>query len=171
MNWEASSPALSTVAVWNGCSIVPANCKLDNIIGLPLLYSEQMSDEEFPLRDPNDSECSTLPNEADNPEQVDEADETLAPVVIEDIGTGCPFKMGPTGSRCGRELHMCADGIDNVPVCLMHSKDPAKVSGQLFESFWWEFEQILDQAGERVAHFEQFVFPKINLMAREIRAT
>ena len=49
----------------------------------------------------------------------------------------CPIKIGIFGKlKCGRKLHMAPDGIDEQPVCLMHSKDPAKHSGALFEAFW-----------------------------------
>jgi uncharacterized protein YjbI with pentapeptide repeats len=52
----------------------------------------------------------------------------------------------------------------------MHSKDPHKQSGPLFEAFWQEFDGILEEAGEGVAHFERFVFPKLYLKHRYFRA-
>src|SRR5580658_5463229 len=41
---------------------------------------------------------------------------------------GCPIQMGHLGGhpRCGRKLHVAPQGIDDEPVCLMHSKDPDK---------------------------------------------
>lgn len=36
---------------------------------------------------------------------------------------------------CGRPVHDAPDGTDKIPVCLMHSNDPNKRSGQLFEDF------------------------------------
>ena len=38
---------------------------------------------------------------------------------------------------------------------------PDKGAGELFESFWWEFEAILKAAGEDEAHFEGFSFPNL----------
>ena len=72
--------------------------------------------------------------------------------------------------RCGRKLHAMPDGVDEKPVCLMHSKDPRKQSGPLFDAFWREFERILEAAGEGEAHFERFVFPQLDLVGRKFRA-
>ena len=77
---------------------------------------------------------------------------------------GCPIRMGYighlAGPRCGRKLHVAPDGVDEKPVCLMHSKDPQKQSAPLFDEFWREFERILEGAGEGEAHFDRFVFPR-----------
>lgn len=84
---------------------------------------------------------------------------------------GCPIRMGEVGDvRCGRKLHAMPDGVDEKPVCLMHSKDPRKQSGPLFDAFWREFERILEAAGEGEAHFERFVFPQLDLSKRKFRA-
>jgi hypothetical protein len=88
-----------------------------------------------------------------------------------DVGeAGCPVEMGYPAQRCGRKLHVVLDGVDEMPVCLMHSKDPHKQSGPLFDAFWLEFERILAEAGEGKAHFEHFVFPKLVLSKREFHA-
>jgi hypothetical protein len=52
----------------------------------------------------------------------------------------------------------------------MHSKDPNKQSGPLFDAFWLEFEKILKSSGVREAHFEYFVFPYLDLSKREFQA-
>ena len=88
-----------------------------------------------------------------------------------DVGeAGCPVEMGYPAQRCGRKLHVVLGGVDEVCVCLMHSKDPHKQSGPLFDAFWLEFERILAEAGEGKAHFERFVFPKLVLSKREFHA-
>jgi uncharacterized protein YjbI with pentapeptide repeats len=88
---------------------------------------------------------------------------------------GCPIEMyyddNPEMRRkCGRKLHVAPDGIDEKPVCLMHSKDPRKQSGQLFVEFRQEFERILEKAGEGEAHFEGFIFHQLSLFGRKFRA-
>ena len=75
---------------------------------------------------------------------------------------GCPIERGFPAQRCGRKLHVALDGVDEKPVCLMHSKDPIKQSGPLFDAFWFEFERILEAAGDGAAHFERFVFPEFD---------
>lgn len=85
--------------------------------------------------------------------------------------SGCPIWMDYYGNLgCGRKLHIAPDGIDEESVCLMHSKDPGKQSGSLFEAFKQEFERVLGEAGENDAHFEGFVFPGLNLSERTFRA-
>jgi hypothetical protein len=87
---------------------------------------------------------------------------------------GCPIRMGslenPNAPRCGRPLHVAPGGVDEESVCLMHSKDPSKQSGRLCDAFWLEFERILEDAGEGVAHFERYIFPEIYLGDREFQA-
>jgi uncharacterized protein YjbI with pentapeptide repeats len=85
---------------------------------------------------------------------------------------GCPVKMGVAGSKwkCNRPLHNPSSWSDERPVCLMHSKDPNKGKGKLFEVFWREFEVILENAGEGEAHFEGFSFPELDLRGRCFRA-
>lgn len=85
---------------------------------------------------------------------------------------GCPIWMGEYHGdvRCGRELHVAPDGVDEKPVCLMHSKDPQKQSGPLFDAFCSEFERILGDAGQYLARFQRFVFPQLDLAGRYIEA-
>src|SRR5208283_3888733 len=85
---------------------------------------------------------------------------------------GCPVRMGDfsVGPICGRKLHIAPDGVDSTPVCLMHSKDPDKQSGPLFDHFRFEFERTLKAAGQGIANFEGFIFPKLNLPEREFQA-
>lgn len=75
--------------------------------------------------------------------------------------TGCTIWMGLNDAfpRCGRKLHRAPKGIDKKQVCLMHSKDPNKQSGRLFDKFRTEFERVLAEARKGEAHFERFVFP------------
>src|ERR1035437_5478382 len=83
----------------------------------------------------------------------------------------CPITMGRFGElKCGRKLHFAPDGVDEFRVCLMHSKDPNKQSGQHFGEFWREFERILEDAGEGEAHFEYFVFPQFYFGTRIFKA-
>jgi uncharacterized protein YjbI with pentapeptide repeats len=94
----------------------------------------------------------------------------------DDGKAGCPFRMGYYGvsglynPRCRRNLHAATDGVDEMPVCLMHSRDPNKQSGPLFDAFWLEFERILKGAGEGEAHFERFVFPQLNSRGKIFQA-
>lgn len=84
---------------------------------------------------------------------------------------GCPIERGLFEIvKCGRKLHAAPQGIDEQPVCLMHSKDEQKQSGQLFEEFWRVFEEILNEAGDTEAHFERFVFPGFQPTTRNFRA-
>jgi uncharacterized protein YjbI with pentapeptide repeats len=87
---------------------------------------------------------------------------------------GCPVNVG-VGMRysdepCRRPLHNAPQGVDGQPVCLMHSKDPRKEAGALFEEFMREFEAILTTAGGGVASFQNFVFPGLSLAGRVIQA-
>jgi uncharacterized protein YjbI with pentapeptide repeats len=78
----------------------------------------------------------------------------------------CAISMGDDGSICGRPIHMVRSGVDETATCLMHSNDPDKQSGSLYEAFMREFESILEQAGDADAHFECFVFPEVHLDGR-----
>jgi hypothetical protein len=51
----------------------------------------------------------------------------------------------------------------------MHSKDPGKQSGPLFDAFWLEFERILEEAEEGEANFSCFVFPKLDFRERKFQ--
>ncbi|HXR37971.1 MAG TPA: pentapeptide repeat-containing protein [Terracidiphilus sp.] len=84
---------------------------------------------------------------------------------------GCPIRMGyGSGTPCGRKTHPAPDGVDEQPACLMHSRDPGKQSGGFFDEFRRVFEGILEEAGEGEAHFEGFVFPRLDFSVREFKA-
>lgn len=83
---------------------------------------------------------------------------------------GCPIEMGYKGPRCGRKLHVAPDGVDEKPVCLMHSRDSYKLSWPVSDDFWEEFERTLEAAGENEAHFERFIFPLLNFSERRFQA-
>lgn len=82
----------------------------------------------------------------------------------------CPICIRFNGLRYDRKLHTAPDGVDEQSVCLMHSKDPNKQSGPLFDAFWLEFERILGNAEENEAHFERFVFPHTNFSGKKFKA-
>jgi len=67
---------------------------------------------------------------------------------------------------CGRPIHHASAGVDERPVCLMHSKDSAKSD----EEFQREFERILAEAGDGVADFTGFVFPSVPRLDRKFSA-
>jgi hypothetical protein len=78
---------------------------------------------------------------------------------------GCPVEMYRR-RRCGRPIYKGSAGIDDIPVCLMHSRDPNKDDA----AFQAEFEGILQEAGEGVADFTRFVFPSISYPSRKFAA-
>lgn len=75
--------------------------------------------------------------------------------------TLCHASMGMLVPDCKRPVHHAPPGIDEEPVCLMHSKDPAKLSGDLTSAFWLEFDSTIESAGDGYAYFTGFVFPYI----------
>lgn len=87
------------------------------------------------------------PNMADQEEdkQVEKAASVAKPV--------CMMTM-QNGWDCGRPLHDAPLGVDEKPVCLMHSEDPKKND----VAFQEEFEHILSEAGSDDADFMRFVF-------------
>jgi uncharacterized protein YjbI with pentapeptide repeats len=87
--------------------------------------------------------------------------------------TGCPVMMAAFDypPRCGRPLHPAPTGADVVPVCLMHSLDPAKQEGALKDEFWVNFEAILTAAGGGEADFRAFVFPAVDIQDRTFKAS
>jgi len=82
-------------------------------------------------------------------------------------GQGEPSGKGGSGAEgrcsiemhdrepCGRPLHSAAPGVDEKPVCLMHSRD----SGKSDADFQQEFRRILREAGDGLADFSRFIFP------------
>jgi uncharacterized protein YjbI with pentapeptide repeats len=65
------------------------------------------------------------------------------------------------GKRCGRPIYP-SPAYDPTLVCLMHSRDPQKSDA----AFQEEFEAIL-KAGDEVADFTKFVFPRANYVQRK----
>ena len=63
------------------------------------------------------------------------------------------------GQSCPLTMYPC---IDKTSVCLTHSHDPDKDGG----AFQGEFERILRDAGEGIADFREFVFPKPGVVRR-----
>jgi len=78
---------------------------------------------------------------------------------------GCRVPMH-RGRRCWRPSYTAPAGVDEEPVCLMHSKDPNKSN----EEFQKEFERILAAAGDGVADFTGFVFPRAAYQERKFAA-
>ncbi len=75
---------------------------------------------------------------------------------------GCPVQMF-VGAPCTRPLYPSPPGIDERPVCLMHSRDPNKDN----KAFQEEIERILEEAGEGIADFIRFVFPEARFAGRK----
>ena len=100
------------------------------------------------------------------------APDESAAVEGDGVEVGCPISMyyHGFGPRCGRKLHVAPEGVDEKHVCLMHSNDPGKQSGPLFEEFRLEFERVLEAAGDGEAHFDRFVFPQLDFSRREFQA-
>ncbi len=67
----------------------------------------------------------------------------------------CPILMSG-GKPCSRPIHRAAPDVDPTPVCLMHSRDIWKSDAEFQE----EFERILREAGDGLADFSQFIFPR-----------
>jgi uncharacterized protein YjbI with pentapeptide repeats len=78
----------------------------------------------------------------------------------------CPVEMG--AGVCGRPVHRAPKKVDAQPVCLMHSKDPAKRSGVLYSEFLLEFKAIISAAGTGTADFTLFVFPHLSMRSGDI---
>ena len=70
------------------------------------------------------------------------------------------------GRRCGRLPYSAPAGVNERPVCLMHSRDPDKD----YAEFQREFERILEEAGEGEADFTRFVFLAANYLGKEFNA-
>ncbi len=139
---------------------------------LRLVYSRIMTDEQDITSDESVAAESEI--EADDSSEHEPEKEPDENTEWEgEFGeTGCPVWIDYYGNLgCGRRIHIVPDGIDEKPVCLMHSKDPNKQLGPLFEAFRQEFERILVDAGENAAHFERFVFPQLDFGERTFQTT
>jgi hypothetical protein len=69
------------------------------------------------------------------------------------FGDGCPVEMFDH-SRCGRAIHHAPPG--GIPVCFMHFRDASKDNAR----FQTELDLILEKAGNGIADFSGFVFPR-----------
>lgn len=78
----------------------------------------------------------------------------------------CQFVMWRDRPRCGRPIHRPPPGVDEEPLCLMHSRDLNKSD----EDFQAEFDRTLQEAGEDEADFTGFVFPGSGYSSREFWA-
>ncbi len=78
---------------------------------------------------------------------------------------GCPVRMRK-GQPCGRPIYGAPFGVDDVPVCLMHSRDPQKDNLEFRE----EFQRILLKSPEGPADFSRFVFPLMNFLIYSFEA-
>ena len=67
----------------------------------------------------------------------------------------CPVGMSGN-TLCGRPIHNAPAGVDEEPVCLMHSRAPDKDQG----AFWEEFDRILSKAGGRSCGLYWVCFPE-----------
>jgi uncharacterized protein YjbI with pentapeptide repeats len=123
---------------------------------------------------PDESAAAEPEIEADESSETEpeKAPDESAAVEGDGVEVGCPISMyyHGFGPRCGRKLHVAPEGVDEKPVCLMHSTDPGKQSGLLFDTFWREFERVLEAAGDGEAHFDRFVFPKLDFSKRTFQA-
>jgi hypothetical protein len=139
------------------------------------------NESEIEPEEPAEPEAEAAPDECAAPqpetgpaESAGQAPQPVpdAPVAAEaESEARCPVETGWSGlKRCGRKLHAAPAGVDEQPVCLMHSKDPNKQSGPLFDAFWLEFKRILERAGEKQAHFEGFFFPRADFFRRTFEA-
>ncbi|MBI3894724.1 MAG: pentapeptide repeat-containing protein [Acidobacteria bacterium] len=80
---------------------------------------------------------------------------------------GCPMAMAMSvGERCGQPLYNALAGVDEEPVCLMHSRDPNKDK----QAFQQEIERILEVAGNGLADFSGYVFPEAQYRGRKFKA-
>jgi len=67
---------------------------------------------------------------------------------------------------CGRAIYTAPAGVDKIPVCLMHSRNPNK-DDTAFQS---ELEEVLRQSGRGIADLTGFVFPSSNYTKRTFDA-
>ena len=87
-----------------------------------------------------------------------------------DAGRVCQISMlgsgrDLSGDPCGRKIHRAPQSVDAEPVCLMHSKDPAKNA----EEFHKEIERVISAAelANSSPDFTEFVFPSCDFRSRK----
>ena len=131
-----------------------------------LTGQEQIAPDESAAAEP---EIEAVESPDEKPEK---APDESAAVEGDGVEVGCPISMSyhGFGPRCGRKLHVAPEGVGEKRVCLMHSNDPGKQSGPLFDTFWREFERVLEAAGDGEAHFDHFVFPNLDFSKRTFQA-
>jgi len=104
--------------------------------------------------------------EAEAPPAEEETEQPEAPPQVSaeeaPAEAGCRVLMHEW-RRCWRPIHHAPAGVDEPPVCLMHSKDPNKSD----EEFQKEFGRILGAAGDGLADFTGFVFPRVVYVYQE----
>lgn len=110
------------------------------------------------------------PLEYDEPDGLDEVLAGAREDEEASVMGGCPVLMGNLDPCCGRALHVAPPSVDRFPVCLMHSKDPAKRDSELDEKFQREIDAILDAAVDDDAYFTEFVFFKCLYRGRDFRS-
>lgn len=74
------------------------------------------------------------------------------------------------GGPCGRPMYAAPNGVDEVPVCVMHSRDQGKKEGDLYQQFQREFVATLADAGDGIADFTKYVFPELRFPYPEVKA-
>jgi uncharacterized protein YjbI with pentapeptide repeats len=88
--------------------------------------------------------------------------------MVRAIPLRCTVEM--QGGPCGRWVHHVSNSVDTKPVCLMHSRDDSKKSGDLYKQFQEEFVAMLAAAGDGIADFTKFVFPELRFPESEVKA-
>lgn len=78
---------------------------------------------------------------------------------------GCPVEMF-WNPQCGRPIYEAPRGVDELPVCLMHSHDREKDNG----AFQAEIDRILLRTGLGIADFTGFFFPRAKYLGRVFEA-
>jgi hypothetical protein len=125
----------------------------------PVAAPEAAEPQASPQTVEAEAEAPPAGEETEQPEAPPQVSAQQAETPAED---GCLVEMD--GFRqCGRPIYAAPAGVDERPVCLMHSKDPAKSD----EEFQKEFEQILAAAGNQVADFTEFVFLRARCLGRQ----
>ena len=147
-----------------------------------MVDSRIMADEqEFASGEPTAAEPGIAPDDGAEarpeiePEQGPDLEPPKEPIEspvakVDNGEAGCPIWIDDA-PKCGRQIHVAPEGADEEPVCLMHSKDPHKLSDPLWDAFYEEFDRTLEAAGEGEAHFERFVFPQLDLSKEKLEAT
>ena len=130
----------------------------------PVAAAEAAQPETPPEAIEAEAEAPPAEEETEQPETPPQVSAERAEAGEAPAEAACPVRMYVGG--CGRPIYAAPAGVDERPVCLMHSKDPAKSD----EEFQKEFERILAAAGDEVADFTGFVFPRAAYRDRKFAA-